>query len=77
MTFRAKVRDATRCHWTALVARGVYRLGVNNQSVHGALLRQAGPEWRQVPTAPGYRRHAAGAQPFELRLVAHGDRVAG
>lgn len=77
MTFRAKVRGATHCHWTALVARGVYRLEVNNQFVHVALLRQAGPEWRQVATAPGYRRYAASAEQFELRLVVHGDRVMG
>ncbi len=77
VTFRARVRGAIHCHWTALLARRVYRLEVNNQFVHVALLRKVGNEWRQVASAPGYRRYAASAEQFELRLVVHGDRVMG
>lgn len=29
-TFRATARGAVHCHWSALLARGVYRLEVNN-----------------------------------------------
>ncbi|MBP8952316.1 MAG: hypothetical protein KBI47_07990 [Armatimonadetes bacterium] len=76
-TFRATVRGAQNCHWAGLVARGAYRLEINRQFVHLALLRLVGDEWRVVAKTPGPLEHARNTQQFEMRLVIQGNRVMG
>jgi hypothetical protein len=76
-TFRATVRGAGECHWSGLLARGVYRLEVNNQFVELALLRLVGDEWEKVARAPAYSRYLRNTGSFELRLVGRGSRISG
>lgn len=76
-TFRAMVRNARECHWVGLVARGVYRLEVNNQFVELRLLRKRGDEWDVVDEVGGYSVYAHNTQDFELRLVAEDNRICG
>ncbi|MBM3500318.1 MAG: hypothetical protein FJX74_16800, partial [Armatimonadetes bacterium] len=76
-TFRAKVRNARECHWVAILARGVYRLEVNNQFVELRLLRRVGDEWRLVAQVGGYELYPLNTQEFELRLVVEGQRICG
>lgn len=76
-TFRARVRNARGCHWSALLARGVYRLEVNNEFVRLGLYRLHGQQWDLVAQAPAYGLFAHNTQEFELRLVGAGNRVCG
>jgi len=76
-TFRATVRNARECHWVAILARGVYRLEVNNQFVQLRLLRKLGDEWKIVGQAGGYELYPLNTQEFELRLAMQGSRVSG
>lgn len=76
-TFRATVRGAQNCHWAGLVARGVYRLEINRQFVHLALMRLVGKEWQTVAKTPGPLEYVRNTQQFEMRLVIHGNRVMG
>ncbi len=76
-TFRATVRNARKCHWSALLAKGVYRLEVNNQFVRLALHRLEGTEWKLVGSVPGYALYAHNTQEFELRLSFVGNKVSG
>jgi len=76
-TFRATVRNAQSCHWAGIVAKGVYRLEVNRQHVHCALLRLLDDEWKPVARTPAYAKFAHNTQQFELRLTFTGNRVLG
>jgi hypothetical protein len=76
-TFRATVRNARECHWVAVLARGVYRLEVNNQFVELRLLRKLGDEWKLVAQVGGYELYPLNTQEFELRLTMQGGRVCG
>jgi len=76
-TFRATVRNARENHWCALLARGVYRLEVNNEFVRLALLRKVGEEWKLVGQVGSYELYAHNTQQFELRLTIVGRRVLG
>jgi len=76
-TFRATVRNARECHWSAILARGVYRLEINNQFVRLALHRLIDDEWQLVDEADEYSIYAHNTQTFELRLTIAGNRVQG
>jgi hypothetical protein len=76
-TFRATVRNSRSCDWSALLARGVYRLEINNEHVRLGLMHKVGDEWKLVSQAPGYEMYPRNTQVFELRLVAVGNKIAG
>lgn len=76
-TFRARVRNAAGCHWSALQGRGVYRLEVNNEFVRVALYRLRDNAWDLVAQAPNYALFTRNTHEFELRLVAAGRRICG
>ncbi|MCX7599023.1 MAG: hypothetical protein N2512_09185 [Armatimonadetes bacterium] len=76
-TFRARVRNARGCHWSALLARGVYRLEVNNQFVRLGLYRLRDGRWDLVAQAPAYELFLHNTQEYELRLVGAGNRIFG
>jgi len=76
-TFRATVRNARECHWVAILARGVYRLEVNNEFVQLRLLRKVGDEWRLVDQASSYELYPLSTQEYELRLAVQGTRILG
>lgn len=75
-TFRATVRNAEHCHRTMLLARGVYRLEINNQFSRVELHRLADKQWRMVGQAANYDLYSQDRHTFELRLAFVGRRVA-
>lgn len=76
-TFRAKVRNAAGCHWSGLMAKGVYLLEVNNEFARLALRRWVEGQWTVVAEVFWYTRWAHNTQEFELRLSFVGNRVYG
>ncbi len=76
-TFRATVRNARDCHWSAILARGVYRLEINNQFVRLGLHRLIDDEWQLVDEAKDYSIYPHNTQAFELRLAIVGNRLHG
>lgn len=76
-TFRATVRNARTCHWTALQGKGVFRLEVNNEFTRLALHRLTDKQWKLVGEAKDYGNYARNRYEFELRLVFVGTKVYG
>ena len=76
-TLRATARNAASCHWAGMLARGVYRLEVNNEFVRLRLIRRVGTDWKVVADAGDYAQYAHNTQHLELRLVAVGNHITG
>ena len=74
-TYRAVVRNAEHCHRSMLLAKGVYRLEVNNQFRRLELGRLADKQWKLVAEAKDYGCYARDQHTFELRLTFVGHRV--
>lgn len=76
-TFRAKLRNAISSHWAGLLAKGIYRLEVNNQFQNLRLLRKVEKRWKILAEAPKPYIYAKNQQEFEIRLSFMGKKIYG
>lgn len=75
LDFQATLRNIEGFHWAGLLAKGIFRLIVNNESGRLELQKREGTAWKTAAYAENYQLYVRKNESFRMRLVFAGESL--